>query len=124
MGDIQAQRQEFTWELDGWSLMGQVRPRVSWNRTPPGWVLNLDAVGTGPNLFGLLSLYIASEVAGAGTAGVFCTSCGRFYTPNRRPNPCRSNYCQQCRGETGKNAAWRDASRRYRRRRAERDRRG
>src|SRR5262249_44652192 len=117
---LKAQRQGFAWKLDDWMLIGQVRPRVSWKREPPGWNFGLDAVTTGPNLFGLLALYIANEVTGSGRAKAFCTSCGKLYDAGRRLNQKRANYCPQCRGKSGKQAAWRDASRRYRAKRSNR----
>jgi hypothetical protein len=118
--DLQVARRELAWELDGWISIGQVRPRISWNRTPSGWRFNLDAVSIGPNLFGLLALYIASEVSGTGKGIVICSSCARSYRPERRLNPNHRNYCPDCRGDSGKQAARRDAARDYRRRQRER----
>jgi hypothetical protein len=116
--DLQVARRELVWELDGWILMGQVRPRISWGRAPSVWRLSLDAVSTGPNLFGLLALYIANEM-GTGEGFAFCSSCGKSYRVDRRPNPKNRNYCPDCRGDSGKKAAWRDAAREYRRRQRE-----
>ena len=39
-----------------------------------------------------------------------CTSCGKHYTPNRKPQTGRNNYCQSC----GRKAAVRDSARRKR----------
>jgi len=117
--DLRAARRELAWELDGWISIGQIRPRISWNRTPSGWRFSLDAVSTGPNLFGLLALYIVSEVAGTGQGIAFCSSCAKSYRPERRLNPKNRNYCPKCRGESGKQAARRDAARDFRRRQRE-----
>jgi len=40
--DLLTARRELASELDGWISIGQVRPRISWNRTPSGWRVNLD----------------------------------------------------------------------------------
>lgn len=119
---LSAAREQLAEELDDWISIGQVRPRISWNKTSKSWRLDLDAVSTGPNLFGLLGLYIANEVAGTEKGYAICSSCARFYRTERHPNPKNRNYCQECRGENGKQAAWRDAARDYRRRQQERSR--
>ena len=105
-------RTELTRELDGWISMGQVRPRIGWRNDRARF--SLDAVSSGPNLFGLLALNIAVAIAaGEGEKGLaVCSSCGSSYIPSRRPDPNRRNYCYQC----GLKAAQRFASRRYRRR--------
>ena len=121
--DLQTARRELAWELDGWISLGQVRPRISWNRTPAGWRFSLDAVSTGPNLIGILALYIASEVAGTGKGSAICSSCTKWYRLERRLNPKHRNYCPECRGESGKQAARRDAARDFRRRQRENGRR-
>lgn len=109
---IPAARAELARELDDWISIGQVRPRISWSIS--GWRFNLDAASMGPNLFGLLALYVATEVAGMGFAS--CSECGKSYRPERQLNPKTRNYCLECRGGIGgKKAAWREASRRYRR---------
>jgi len=120
--DLQTARRELAWELDGWISIGQVRPRISWNRTPSGWRFSLDAVSTGPNLFGLLALYIASEVGGTGKGSAICSSCTKWYRLERRLNPKNRNYCPECRGESGKQAARRDAARDFRRRQRDKGR--
>jgi len=117
--DLQTARRELASELDGWISIGQVRPRISWNRTPSGWRTSLDAVSTGPNLFGLLALYIVSEVAGTGKGIAICSSCTKSYRLGRRQNPKNRNYCPKCRGDSGKQAARRDAARDFRRRQRE-----
>jgi hypothetical protein len=117
--DLRAARRELAWELDGWISIGQVRPRVAWNKTPAGWRFSLDAVSIGPNLFGLLALYIATEVAGTEKGIAICSSCSKSYQPERRLNPNNRNYCPKCRGESGKQAARRDAAREFRKRQRE-----
>jgi hypothetical protein len=102
--------------------MGEVRPRLSWKSAPARWQLDLDAVSTGPNLLGILALYIASEIAGTGRGMAFCSSCEQSYSPERRLNPNNRNYCPKCRGVSGKRAARRDASRDFRRREREKAR--
>ena len=117
--DLPTARRELASELDGWISIGQVRPRISWNRTPSGWRVNLDAVSMGPNLFGLLALQVASEVTGTGKGIAICSSCAKSYRPERRLNPKHRNYCPDCRGVSGKQAARRDAARDFRRRQQE-----
>jgi hypothetical protein len=120
--DLPKARRELAWEVDGWISIGQVRPRISWHRTPQAWRFSLDAVATGPNLFGLLALYVATEVTGTGKGIAICSSCTNAYRPERWLNPKNRNYCPKCRGDSGKQAARRDASREYRRRKREKGR--
>jgi hypothetical protein len=103
-------RAELGNELDGWISMGQVRPRISWRKDKARF--SLDAVSSGPNLFGILALNIAISIAaGEGEKGLaVCSACSLSYIPTRRPDPNRSNYCSAC----GLKAAQRAASRRYR----------
>lgn len=106
-------RADLAKELDGWISIGQVRPRISWRKDKEGKArFSLDAVSSGPNLFGLLALNIAVAIAaGDGEKGLaVCSGCGHSYIPSRRPNPSRQNYCEAC----GRKAAQREASRRYR----------
>lgn len=117
--DLGTARRELAWELDSWISIGQVRPRIAWSKQKSDWRLSLDAVSTGPNLFGLIALYLATEVAGTGKGIAFCSSCGDSYEPERRLNPKYRNYCPKCRGESGKQAARRDAARDFRRRQRE-----
>jgi hypothetical protein len=113
---------QLAYELDDWISIGQIRPRLSWkkrraqDRIGPadGARFSLDAVTSGPNLFGLLALDLALAIAGKSLA--VCTACAKSYMPKRRPNPNRQNYCEYC----GLKAAQSHASRRYRmRKRAE-----
>jgi hypothetical protein len=62
------------------------------------------------SLFAYLQMQLAFAV-GQGAGLCFCSGCSTFYSPPRRPNPNRRNYC----GECGRKAATRDASARYRR---------
>jgi len=105
------------YELDGWISMGQIRPRISWERqrqpdrmSQANWVgrFSLDAVSSGPNLFGLLALGLLLAIARTSLA--VCSACANSYIPKRRPNPNRRNYCTRC----GLKAAQLEASRRYR----------
>jgi len=107
------------YELDGWISMGQIRPRISWvrQRQPDrmsqanwGARFSLDAVSSGPNLFGLLALNLLLAIARTSLA--VCSACANAYIPTRRPNPNRRNYCTRC----GLKAAQLEASRGYRRR--------
>jgi hypothetical protein len=118
MQKIAHARRELASELDGWISLGQVRPRGAWQPKTNRWRFTLDAVSSGPNLFGMIALAITLAIAGAELA--VCDGCGNSYRPDRRPNPDRRNYCEECRGGRGKNlAAWRAASREYRKRKRE-----
>jgi hypothetical protein len=110
MANVANARAELGDTLDGWISIGQVRPRISWQKDKARF--SLDAVSSGPNLFGILALNIAVAIAaGDGEKGLaICSACGLSYIPARRPDPNRSNYCKAC----GLKAAQRDASRRYR----------
>jgi hypothetical protein len=106
-------RAELARELDRWISIGQVRPQIGWrNKRGPKAQFSLEAVTSGPNLFGLLALNIAVAIAaGDGEKGLaICSACAQSYIPKRRPDPNRRNYCANC----GLRAAQRDASRRYR----------
>jgi hypothetical protein len=118
MESVTDARRELADQLDGWISIGQVRPRISWRKDRARF--SLDAVSSGPNLFGLLALNIAVAIAvGHGEQGLaVCSACGLSYIPDRRPNPNRRNYCEEC----GLKAAMRDASRDYRARQAKRTR--
>jgi hypothetical protein len=115
MKDITSERKEMSEELDTWISRGQVRPRASWNtsathsRTPVAWRFSPDTVSRGPNLFGLLALNIVHTIAGSGSA--VCSACARSYPRDRRPDPGRRNYCEECRA---KGMPERDAAREYR----------
>jgi hypothetical protein len=110
MRTIEDGRRELASELDGWISMGQVRPRISWSKRR----FSLDAVSSGPNLFGLLALAIAVAI----TDGIsICSACGCDYKPRRRPNPNRREYCDSCRAS---GRAQRDASRDWYQRRVTR----
>lgn len=121
MKNVAKARAELAFELDGWISMGQVRPRISWktDNTRLKAQFSLDAVSSGPNLFGLLALNIAVAIAsGEGEKGLaVCCACGESYPPKRRPDPNRRNYCEDC----GLKAAQREAAREYRRRQRERE---
>jgi hypothetical protein len=106
-------RAELGNELDGWISIGQVRPRISWQNDRARF--SLDAVSSGPNLFGLLALNIAVAIASGDSGLAVCSNCGNSYLPSRRPDPNRRNFCEGC----GKKAAQRDAARDYRQRQRE-----
>ena len=107
--DLNAERKELAEELDGWISLGQVRPRIEWRRP---WRFSLAAGSAGPNLFGVLALFMITEIANASIA--ICSSCCHAYRPERRIDPKRRNYCPACRGPTGRRAAVRDAQRDWR----------
>jgi hypothetical protein len=62
------------------------------------------------SLFSYLQMQLAFAV-GQGAGLCLCAGCTKLYSPTRRPNPNRNNYCDEC----GRKAACRDASDRYRR---------
>lgn len=114
MKSLASARKELAWEVDHWIALSQVRPRISWNETVADWRCSLDALCTGPNLFGVLAVYLIGAIAAPGRGIAICSSCAQPYIPERRPDPNRNNYCRHCQGKSGKQAARRDAARRFR----------
>src|ERR1039457_5587008 len=114
MKSLASARKELAWEVDHWIALSQVRPRISWNETVADWRCSLDALCTGPNLFGVLAVYLIGAIAAPGRGIAICSSCAQPYIPARRPDPNRNNSCRHCQGKSGKQAARRDAARRFR----------
>jgi hypothetical protein len=107
-------RTRLSWYLDQLLSLGQVRPDVRWDAGRVQWQLRLAAHSV-PNLFGLVSLSLVQSICRRDL--VICSSCCKAYTPPRRPNQSRRNYCENC----GLSEAQKDASREYRRRKREKD---
>jgi hypothetical protein len=63
-------------------------------------------IGT-PALFAHIGFQLALTISRIGGLAV-CSFCGRSYSPKRKPNPNRENYCSIC----GLRASWRMAQRR------------
>jgi hypothetical protein len=91
----------------------QLRPRLF--RDGHSWRMEMDSGnswGQGNNLAGLVVMELVITVAACDGFAI-CSSCKTPYMPHRRPDPTRRNYCPKC----GRDAAVRDASRKYRQRR-------
>jgi len=86
-----------------WLELGAVHPTFDWNDGEP----KIRLAGWG--VLGAVSRQLAFAVARVGGLA-HCTNCKEWYTPKRRPNPNRRNYCQACR----KKAPNRDAQRTWR----------
>jgi hypothetical protein len=102
--EVNFDRRVLTGVVEMWLREGAVRPHVQWGKRTPG----VELAGWG--LFGALAvqlLQVVSRIDGL----ITCSGCGKAYLPKRRPNPNRDHYCPDC----GVKAAWRKASRRYRR---------
>ena len=78
-----------------------VRLSLNWSNRRPQWDLVPDG-----SLLGVLATQLAFAVARSNMPST-CTSCGRPYTPNRKPQFGRRNYCPTC----GSKAAKRDHAR-------------
>jgi hypothetical protein len=111
MKNVQEARKTLASEVDEWITVGQVRPRIEWDNKTRKWRFSLDAVSSGPNLFGLLALNLSLAIAGTELA--VCCGCQKSYSPVRRPNSERRNYCDECRS---RKVPERDAAREYRKR--------
>jgi hypothetical protein len=107
--NVRKARTVLSWKLQDLLDIGQVRPQVTWDKDKQQWQIEMGAHSV-PNLFGLVSLSLVLSIFQREL--VICSSCGNPYTPDRRPNPWKRNYCEGC----GLKAARRDASREYRRR--------
>jgi hypothetical protein len=104
-------RVELAAEVDRWISYGQVHPHISWEAGKPRFTM---AAGSGPNLFGMLALEIAYEVASPGKGIAVCCVCQHTYPRERRTSHNNREYCPGCRD--GKRASWRESKREQRRR--------
>ena len=89
--------------VSGWLRRSAVGLGLSWTDRP-------QVVLVPRSLLGGLALQLAFAVSGADGLAL-CSSCGRPFTPKRRPAAGRRAYCPTC----GVRAARRDAQRDYRR---------
>ena len=100
----------------------QIRPQFHWDDSLNTWRIELDSevsVSNVSNIPALMVLELTLTVADMDGLAV-CSSCRRLYSPERRPDPARRNYCSVC----GKTAAMRYAAREYRKRLRERKEHG
>jgi len=95
--------------VQGWLNVVQIGPRVTWDGKSSTYQLRLKPSESGPNLFAHLALQLMQAVANVDRLAI-CSGCGNSYTPTRRPNENRLNFCQSC----GRRAAVRLAMRRKR----------
>ena len=82
-------------------IMAELQINLTWSLKRPEWDLVPDG-----SLFGALVCQLAFAVA-VTEAVATCTSCGRPYSPKRKPQVGRRNYCPTC----GARAAKRDHAR-------------
>jgi len=89
--------------VNSWLDLARVRPTLWWTE-------KITTVTLGNRvLFDALAIQLL-HVIGRRRGLAICSSCGRFYTPPRRPAANRRRYCDECRPR----AAVRDASADYR----------
>ena len=88
--EIAFQREALAWIIADWLRIGDVRPRPLWRGEQPTLVLS------SPGLFGALAiqLLLAMQRSDGVATG---SSCGRAYTPVRRPKQHQRRYCPECR---------------------------
>jgi hypothetical protein len=113
-------------ELNRWLALGNVRPFFSWSLveepsvsfgTTWFWMarsiertLVVELIDfQGSSLFGALGIQLLMAITRV-QGFALCSECGEMYSPTRRPNANRRNYCAKC----GIKAARRAASREYR----------
>jgi hypothetical protein len=90
--------------VNGWIGSAGVRPSLCWSEKN-----TMIMLGNRGSLFAALATQLLL-VIGRRRGLARCSSCGRFYTPRRRPAANRRRYCDEC----GPRAAVRDASADYR----------
>ena len=95
-------------QLSRWLAIGGVSLRPQWKPETGQWVLSFTTTFT-PSLFGAIAARIMLAIVEQPGLTI-CSSCKKFYSPSRRPNPNRRNYCQKCAPQ----AAWRDSKRQQR----------
>ena len=100
------QRAFVSFAVNRWLDWGRVRPQVDWTGLTPTIELTAGGLLTSDRLAGALALQLAYAVASAEGVAT-CFSCGRFYTPARRPAATRRSFCPEC----GLRAAWRTSKR-------------
>jgi hypothetical protein len=106
---IRAERDKLAVALNILSEAAGVRTVVRFQTATPRMELS-GGFRAGCGLYGaLVAQLMMACVASDGVD--FCSNCGMPYAPDRRPNPARRRYCQQCR-KVGVPA--RDAARAYR----------
>lgn len=104
---IEHARHELALAVQNWLDLGRVHLSFQWDRS--GWSTSVSAQ-TVPGLYGALGCQLMLAIAR--TAWAICSECGLSYTPPRRPDPNRDNFCPRC----GRKTAVRRASMRYRQR--------
>ena len=108
-------RMNLAWLITVWIRIGGPSPTMQYSEEHAQWqmVLASDYGST----FGAIGMKLMMAISERDALAI-CSSCHNSYTPPRRPDPTRRNYCPNC----GKQAAWKDAKRQQRER--ERDARG
>ncbi|MFN2510925.1 MAG: hypothetical protein ABR568_05705 [Pyrinomonadaceae bacterium] len=80
--------------LNRWLEIGNVRPRISWDRSHPA--IDLTG-GPGGRLFGALGIRLLEHAGGYEIAA--CTGCRKFFDASareRRPKAGQDRFCQVC----------------------------
>ena len=95
--------------LNVWLSLGGVR--IVLHRASTNWNVGLGGrPAIGNWLFGAIGVQLMLAITN--TDGVaFCSGCGKFFLPSRRPNPKRRRYCEECKK---RKMPGRDAARDYR----------
>ena len=106
---IVKQKQYVDYAVNYWLAQAAVRPVFFWENERPEITFESN-YGYG-KLFGNLAIQLMMAISQ--TKGLaICSSCGKFYNPQRRPREGKRRYCEDC----GSKAAIRDASAAYRKR--------
>ena len=98
-------KRSFTTHLMIWLTIGGVKLVPVWRSD------FVQVTVAAPNLFGALGVQLLFA-ASASEGLAICSSCKKPYVPKRRVRTNQRNYCEDC----GDHAAWRHASREYRKR--------
>ena len=94
--------------MELWLRFFQVRPHTTYNSRRKRIEVKISGMPPLPGALALQIMLVLTRWSGI----AICSSCGRLFSPSRRPNPNRNAYCKGC----GVRAAWREAQARRRER--------
>jgi hypothetical protein len=92
--------------MELWLRFFQVRPHTTNNSRRKRIEVKIGGTPPLPGALALQIMLVLTRWSGI----AICSSCGRLFSPFRRPNPNRNAYCKGC----GVRAAWREAQTRRR----------